>query len=460
MANVFRGTARERSISLNTLRLHPPIRPVQELHRVENPNAEASLLEPLLDLERAAGVSAHDHLGAALLDPLELAVQELLGEVWVEEIVDPGASATEVRFLELDELKSRNRLQDRPRFLPDLLAMGEVACIVVRDGALQRLEMAVQWNLGQELGDISHLLAEGVRPLGVDRVGMEQLPVFLHDRAAARRVDDDDVNARPLEDVDRLPRHLLGLFPFPLVDKEGAAALLIPRNHDLVAVLAQDPGRRSIHLREKEALDAAGEQPRPPTPLTLGRDYFRQVCAQALVGDGGKQGLHLPQAAEEAQDPRGPDQLLEAGPLVEPEEAGHGAQAPEVGEGMEDEIAEPTIGRRILIESIDLAPGRFHQEAKLDARRASRLTGAAEEAEVHVLDEIVGDAALPFRRSPYEPDPPTRTIHLVAEDEVGRTRGKTKAAVDAVEREFGVGGIDLIERAFRDLARRQDPHVK
>src|SRR5207244_13466186 len=99
-------------------------------------------------------------------------------------------------FAELDGLEPRDRLQDRPGFLPNPLTMREVAGVVVRDDALQRSEPAVQWSLGEELGDVAHLLAEGLRPLRVGRLGMEQLPVLLHDRAAPRRVDDDEIHVR------------------------------------------------------------------------------------------------------------------------------------------------------------------------------------------------------------------------------------------------------------------------
>src|SRR2546425_944894 len=57
-------------------------------------------------------------------------------------------------------------------------------------------------------------------------------------------------------------------------------------------------------------------------------------------------------------------------------------------------------------------------------------------------------------------DPAAWAVHLVAEDEVGRTRGKTKAAVDAVKLELCIGRIDLIEGAGGDLPRRLDGHLR
>src|SRR5207247_2711179 len=119
----------------------------------------------------------------------------------VDRIVDYSASARVICLSQLDELESRDRLQDCPGFLPNLLTMREVAGVVVRDDALQRSEPAVQWSLGEELGDVAHLLAEGLRPLRVGRLGMEQLPVLLHDRAAPRRVDHDELPVSHLADA-------------------------------------------------------------------------------------------------------------------------------------------------------------------------------------------------------------------------------------------------------------------
>src|SRR5712692_272688 len=218
MATVLGGTASARSISLNRLAIRAPIRPVQKLYSVNYADVQPAPLEALLELEGAAWVPAHHHLGPRLFDALDLPIEKLLGQLGIEEIIDAGASTTEVRLLQLDQLESRDRFQDRPGLLADPLTMREVAGVVVRDGELQRPEPAVQWNVGQELGDIAHLLAESLGPLCVLRVGMEQLPVLFHDRAAPRRVDRHEIHVSSLEDVDGLPRQSLGLFPLSLVD--------------------------------------------------------------------------------------------------------------------------------------------------------------------------------------------------------------------------------------------------
>ena len=132
---------------------------------------------------------------------------------------------------------------------------------------------------------------------------MEQLPVLLHDRAAPRRVDHDEIHVSPLEDVDGPPRQRLGLFALSFVDEERSAAALIAGHHHVIPVLAQDPGRRAVHVGEKEALDTAHEQPHPPSLFALGRHDLGQLFAPALVGDGGEQSLHLSQPTEQAKGP-------------------------------------------------------------------------------------------------------------------------------------------------------------
>ena len=65
-----------------------------------------------------------------------------------------------------------------------------------------------------------------------------------------------------------------------------------------------------------------------------------------------------------------------------------------MGKGTKDEATEPPVGKRILIMPFNLPPGRLHEETKFNARGAGRLAVAAEEAEVHMLDEVVGDSNL------------------------------------------------------------------
>ncbi len=61
---------------------------------------------------------------------------------------------------------------------------------------------------------------------------------------------------------------------------------------------------------------------------------------------------------------------------------------------MEDEVPETSIGWGILMVPVDLAPGALHQKAELHAGRSGRFAGPAEQAEVHVLREVVGDSDL------------------------------------------------------------------
>ena len=79
---------------MNSLALRPLIRPVQELYRVHHADVQPSLLQALLDLEGAAGIPAHHHLGPRLFDPLDLPIEKLPGQLRIEEIVDSSASAT------------------------------------------------------------------------------------------------------------------------------------------------------------------------------------------------------------------------------------------------------------------------------------------------------------------------------------------------------------------------------
>ena len=107
---------------------------------MQNPDLKPLLSEPLFDLEGAAWITADDDLCPRLVNPLDLSIEKRLGQVRVEQIVGPGAAAADVGFLQLDKSEPRDRLQQPPRLLPNLLTMRQMTGVVIGDGQVQRLE--------------------------------------------------------------------------------------------------------------------------------------------------------------------------------------------------------------------------------------------------------------------------------------------------------------------------------
>ncbi len=61
-------------------------------------HGHAALAETGGDLEEAARIAGDHDLGAGLGQAVQLAIQELLGDLGVQQIVDAGAAAAEVRL--------------------------------------------------------------------------------------------------------------------------------------------------------------------------------------------------------------------------------------------------------------------------------------------------------------------------------------------------------------------------
>src|SRR2546430_14427114 len=95
---------------------------------------------------------------------------------------------------------------------------------------------------GEELGDVPDLSGELLRPSGrLLPAVAEEVPVVLHRRAAAGRVDGNDVAA--LEGVDELPGETERLRLGARVQHERPAAAGEPGSEDVEALRGEDVHR-------------------------------------------------------------------------------------------------------------------------------------------------------------------------------------------------------------------------
>src|SRR5262249_6301595 len=95
-------------------------------------------LERLLrDLHHAAGIAGDHDTRSRLADSLDLAPPELRGDLGLEEIVDTRAAAAKVAVGQLHERQPGNAPQELSRLRAHLLAVSEVAGVVVGDSLPQ-----------------------------------------------------------------------------------------------------------------------------------------------------------------------------------------------------------------------------------------------------------------------------------------------------------------------------------
>ena len=112
----------------------------------------------------------------------------------------------------------------------------------------------------------------------------------------------------------------------------------------------------------------------------------------------------------------------------------HGqSQPPGVGEQAEADPAGDPLGRRARQARLDRgAQGDLHR-VHVDAGRADRRAGVADQAVLLVLDQVGREGHLPLDQGAHQRDPPARALGLVHREQVGRARGQALAAADAAQ---------------------------
>ena len=231
--------------------------------------------------------------------------------------------------------------------------------------------------------------------------GGQDVGVILEHRAAAGGVDDDRVDVLRPERGHVPPGQLERRLLDARVVMDRAAADLAARDHDLAAVLLEDPGRRRVGLGEHGVGDAAEEQ-RDPRPLGADRAAGPPAAATTAARASAASPASAARSAAAAgsgptrsAQSRTPDALQQPGRCqrrLDP--AGIREQ---VVEDQPLEQAPLLAGRGGLLER-DLE--RLDHPAVLDARRTGRLAGPAVQAELEVLAHARRPSPAGRRRRP------------------------------------------------------------
>ncbi len=317
-----------------------------------------------------------------------LAVTELTGRLGVEDVVDPRRPAAQVALGDLLQHQAGYAAQQLARLAADPLGVAEVAGVVVGDGDVEGVPLGPRADLDEELRDVADLGTERPRPL--DPLGFvgEQVLVVLHRRPAAGGVDDDRVDAGPLELLDEGAGEPLGLLLAAVVRGQGATAPLRALGDDVEALGAQHPGGRRVDAREELALHAAEQHADDPAPGAARRGPLGDPLRLAELGG---QALHRRERRRQPVEQTGtPQGLGQAGALVEPQRSPRRPQPLGVREQREDPLAQRLVGRGAFVPALDLGAGVLDEPVVLHAGRAGGHAGHAAEAGVEVADHRVG----------------------------------------------------------------------
>jgi len=223
-----------------------------------------------------AGAQVHDAAGIARSDPVEptaLNFGELRGtnscrEVRVLQVVHACAATASIRRRQRFDLESRHGTEHVERFLPDTLAVVQVARGVVTHppledwyvpGGHKRLADPAQFG-GKDLGDVADPFGKGFGTLPPLRFVREPSRVVPEPGPATCRVRDDPVAIRAFESLDILPGLLPGLLEEPSVGVQSSTANLVGSLDLTMVDRGQCAPRRGVDVREETIHDAAGQK--------------------------------------------------------------------------------------------------------------------------------------------------------------------------------------------------------
>ena len=132
------------------------IRLIEQVDRVDDLDRAAAFLDLAGDLEDAADVAGGDHLGPGRGDVVHLAAAEPLGHLGLGQVVGPGGAAADLASPRAGPARGRGSSPSSWRgWVADLLAVAEVAGVVIGHLHRQRVRRRDRAERDEELGDVA-----------------------------------------------------------------------------------------------------------------------------------------------------------------------------------------------------------------------------------------------------------------------------------------------------------------
>ena len=184
--------------------------------------------EAVLDLEQAAGIARGDDGRAGGRDVVELSLEELVGHLGLDEVVDARAAAAPHRLGQRLDVEAGDFREQLARLHGDLLPVAEMAGVVIGDAGLRaRLPFSgARKSISTSHSLMSFTFSDHCAAFlrGVLRIVLKQPVEMLEMRAATGGVGDDGVEIIEIEVIEQAARIALGHFVFAVVRVERAAA--------------------------------------------------------------------------------------------------------------------------------------------------------------------------------------------------------------------------------------------
>jgi hypothetical protein len=214
---------------------------------------------------------------------------------------------------------------------------------------------------------------------------------------------------------------------------------LFPWHDDFTAIRGKHADGSFLQFGKSDIGNAAGKESDAGAPPSYGRKRRPNATEEKIIIDAREEAVTLGKA-EQLENADAASDSLQAGSLIEAEEAG--GVFDKMGsrkELLENEVPGRASEPGALVTAFDAGARVLHQFSVFHARRAGRLASAAVEAFVDVIDEAIGDAGFPGRLAAdfslknveHLLDAASRRIRLEIPQPIGGASIEAQATVDA-----------------------------
>lgn len=241
-------------------------------------------------------------------------------------VVDARGTAANFRVRQFHKFEIRDGAQERARSLVDLLPVEEVAGVLVGNAEGKWFGFGGEADGGEKFGDVFCFCGENERGSMFGFVGREAMIIFLKRGTTAGGIGEDGVEIFTEKCGDIFSGKVACDIANSRMRGERAAAELSMGHDDFAAVGGKNADSGFVESRKDDVGDAAGEKSDARATTANGGEGLANAGKEESVVDAWKQAFAIGET-EKLENAAGASESLQAGMLIEAEEACDGGDA-------------------------------------------------------------------------------------------------------------------------------------
>ena len=269
-----------------------------------------------------------------------------------------------------------------------------LAGILIGDAQGKRFQFYGEAERGEKLGDVADFCGEFTSPGKLRLFGRKEMIIFLERGTASGGVGDDGVKVFAKEDGKICSSEFAGHIADAGVRGKRTAAKLSFRHHDFAAIRSEDADGGFIEPRKGDVGDASGEESDAGAARARGRIGPAVSAIEKVIVNAREESFAFGET-EKFQHADGARDGLQAGALVEAENAGEIDDEKGIGQQLpEDVVPRDTRDPGTLAVLLNARASVLDELSILDAGGAGGFAGAAVETFVNVIHKRIGDGKI------------------------------------------------------------------